>query len=253
MGHPARPGTPARARAPRPDAALGEPLRQPARDRRRGRARADAVVPAGAARDPDRRVRRERAARAGGPDRRRRARAGHGAAPRAARTPRLVRADRAERGAEPRLVDLRADHHLDGGGGVVGAGLRLRGPLALGAPLRRRLARARADGADRLRPPLRAQVRALGGARVDRLPDVVGARQGRPPRALADTGDRRPLARTGRRPRDGVGRLVDAARRRLHALLAATAGRRSSAPGSATSCRRCGGSRSAPCSCSRAT
>ena len=44
--------------------------------------------------------------------------------------------------------------------------------------------RARADGADRVRPPLRPQVRDLGGRRVGRLPRLVDPRRRRPRRAL---------------------------------------------------------------------
>src|ERR1044072_3608870 len=55
---------------------------------------------------------------------------------------------------------------------------------------------------------------------LERLPDLGGDRQGRSARALADEGDGRAFARAGRRPRDRVGHLVDAARRRLPALRA---------------------------------
>ena len=197
--------------------------------------------------------RRERAARPRRRDRRRRARAGDGAAARAARPARLVRADGAERGAEPRLVDLRADHHLDRGRGALGARLRLPRALALGAALRRDLARARADGADRLRPPLPEEVRRLGGRGLDRLPDLVGARQGEPARALAPAGHRRRLARPGDRPRDRQHHLLDAARGRLHALRARPAQRLLRRRGRLPACRRSGASGSARCSCSRAT
>ena len=120
--------------------------------------------------------------------------------------------------AEPRLVDLRADHHLDGGRGALRARLRLRGPLALGARVRRRVARARAARPDRVRPALPEEVRRLGGCRLDRLPDLVGARQGEPARALGHRRNRRGLDRPGRRPRDREHRLLDAARGRLHTL-----------------------------------
>ena len=59
------------------------------------------------------------------PDRRRRSRSRDGAAARAARTPGLVRADRAQRCAERRLVDLRADHHRGRRGRALPARLRL--------------------------------------------------------------------------------------------------------------------------------
>ena len=80
--------------------------------------------------------------------------------------------------------------------------------------------RARPAGADRLRPPLRAQVRGLGGAGVARLPDLVGARQVQPACVLARKRPGRPLAGLGDRRRDRQHHLVDAACRRLHPLLA---------------------------------
>src|SRR6186997_1319406 len=178
LGNRSGPGAPASARPVRPDPALGEPLDLAARDRRGGRTRSDALLSARAARDPDRRPRRQSPARARGGDRRGRARPRDGGAPSAARPPRLLRTDRAERRPEPRLVDLRADHYLDGGRGALRARLRLPRAVALGAAVRSGLARARADGPDRVRAALRAEVRGLGGRGLDRLPDLVGDRQG---------------------------------------------------------------------------
>ena len=201
-----------------------------------------ATVVGGAARQPDARRRSD--------DRRRRARAVDGVAARAARPARLVHRDGAERAAVPRLVGVR-DH-----------GDRRRGRLALRPPLRRaprvdveariRRARARAGAAraGRLRPPLRAQGRHLGGRRVDRLPRGVDHPQ-RPRRQALARGRAGRLVLARRRPRDRAHRLVGPARRRLHALLAQTGAPRSSAPGSATCCRRSSSSASAPCSCSR--
>src|SRR4029453_12167430 len=151
-GHRARAGPAAGLGPARPDAALGEPLRQPARDRRRGGAGAGAVVQAGAAGDPEWVDRREHPAGTRWGERSRRARPGDGAAARAAGATGLLRADGAERRAEPRLVDVRADHHLDGRRGPLRARLRLRGALAVGARLRRGVARAGTDGAGRVRP-----------------------------------------------------------------------------------------------------
>jgi len=133
--------------------------------------------------------------------------------------------------------------------------IRLPGALALGAALRRDLARARAAGPDRLRPPLSEEVRRLGGRGLDCLPDLVGAAQGEPARALAPAGHRRGHALPGDRPRDRQHRLLDAARRRLlHPLPRAD--RRGAFLGNrdrVTCCRRSGASGSARCSCSRAT
>ena len=71
----------------------------------------------------------------------------------------------AQRPAVPRLGDVRADHHRDRRVGARRPRLRLRGAVVLEAPLRRRRDRPRAARADRLRAPVRAQVRDLGGGR----------------------------------------------------------------------------------------
>ena len=179
----------ARARAARRRAALGEPLRLAARDRRRSVARAAglavrprALAPRGARGDRRRGGRRQPDARPRRPDRRRRARARDGAAARAARPPRLLPADRAEHPPVPRLVGVRADRDRDRGERALQAGARLRRRPVLEDPLRRRRDGARAARPGRLRAPLRAQVRGLGRDRLAPLPLlVVAARPARRP------------------------------------------------------------------------
>ncbi len=97
--------------------------------------------------------------------------------------------------------------------------LRLRGAVALDARLRRRRARARPARADRLRPPVRAQASRSGRCR-SRSPTSTGGRSTTPHfGALAPARRGRPLGLAGRRPRRRDHRLVDPARRRLHAVL----------------------------------
>ena len=226
LGNHARAGAPAGARALRPDAALGEPVRQPARDRRGRRARADAVA-------CRRRCSRSRSARSPGTC----CSASPGAIGADARVPGMVllRAPLGRRGSYAPTV-LNVAQNLGWSTfeliiistaaaalseRVFGFRERWLWALLFGAIS---LA-ARAAGADRLRPPLPEEVRRLGGRGVDRLPDLVGARQGEPARALAPAGRRRRLARPGDRPRDRQHHLLDAARRRLHALRARPAQR----------------------------
>ena len=94
LGHRAGAGAPEGPRPRRPGAALGVARRLAARDRRRRAARAGALTPGRAARDPARRADRQRDARERGSDRSGRARARDGVDARAARPRRLVRADR---------------------------------------------------------------------------------------------------------------------------------------------------------------
>ena len=152
-------------------------------------------------------------------DRRRRARADDGAPARAARAARLLPRDRAQRPAVPRLVDLRADHHRDRGVRARRPGVRLRRALVLEAPLRRSRDRARAARADRLRPPLRPQVRDLGRRRARSSTSPGGSRRTADLHRLWNVRRQRRLVLR----RDGsdhrAQRLVDPARRRLHALL----------------------------------
>ena len=126
--------------------------------------------------DARRRADRQRDARGGRPDRGRRARAVDGPPARAARPARLLHRDRAQRGQCLGLGDLRADRDRDRGGPALRQALRVRGDVGSGssssaAPR----AAARPDGADRLRPPLRPQVRDLGCRRVGRLPRPGGS------------------------------------------------------------------------------
>src|SRR5439155_297951 len=89
---------------------------------RRG-ARAGALVAERADRDRRRRGGGEPASRTSRPDRRRRPCSRDGGAARPARPPRLLRADGRQRGAEPRLVDVRADRNLDRGRAFWGTGI----------------------------------------------------------------------------------------------------------------------------------
>ena len=176
----------------------------------------------------------------------RRARPGDGGAARAARAARLVRADGAQRRAEPRLVDVRADHHRGGGRGALAASLRLERHVAVDARVRRAQLGPRHARPDRLRPPLPAQVRVLGAPLLDGVPHLLGDLEVAAARVLGAAGQGRlPVVRPGGRPRDRQRRLVDAARGRLHALRRARGAARRSAPASATSCRRSGASGSA--------
>ena len=187
-----------------------------------------------------------------GADRRRRARADDGAAARAARPARLVPRDGAERAAVPRLVDLRAHRHRDRGGGALATALfGFHARLALEARLRRARARARAARAGRLRAAVRAQGRDLGRRRLDRLPRGAGSSRTATSPGSGTSGGQRRLVLARGRPRDRAHRLVDPARRRLHALLAHAPRRASGAPASATCCRRSSSSASARSSCSR--
>ena|GEM_PF-3739429 len=241
MGHRARPGASARAERPRLDAALGEPLGLAPRDRDRCAARSSALAAHRFARDRRRGGRRERAPRPRRADRSGRPRPRHGAAARAAGAQGLVRAERAQRGPERRLVDVRADHHRLRGRRAVAARLRLERQVAVDGRLRRAQLGPRHARPDRLRPALPAQVRLLGPSFRDGVSHLLGDLQVAPARVLGAAGHRRlPVVRPGRRPRDRQRRLVDAARRRLHPLRPHAA--RRSAPGSATSCRRSGAS-----------
>ena len=196
--------------------ALDEPRHLAARARRGELLRA--LAEAGAARDARRRADRQHDARARGDDRRRRARALDGAPARAARPPRQLPRDRAQRAAVPRLGDLRADRHRDRCGRAFGARVRVRGGLGVEADLRRARDRARAARAGRVRAAVRAQARDLGRARVDPLPRLVDPRPRRRLDAVGRAGPGRELLARGR-PRDRALRLVDPARGRLHALL----------------------------------
>ena len=117
------------------------------------------------------------------------------------------------------------------------------GVAVLEDPLRRRRDRARVPRPGRLRAQVRAQVRGVGRDRLARLSLLVVAARPASGRALASPRRARVLA--GLRPRARVDHQLDAARRRLHALLPHARGRASGAPGSATSCRRSRSSRSA--------
>ena len=130
--------------------------------------------------------------------------------------------------------------------------LRVRGGLGVEAPLRRARRGARADRADRVRPPLRAQVRDLGGRGLGRLPRLVDPRRRRSRRLWSHPGRApRLLLARGRHGDRGHG-LVGAARRRLHAVLARPAQRVLRRRASATCSRRCSSSASARSSSSRA-
>ena len=213
-----RPRPAAHALAPGRRAALGQPRRQPARPLHGdvpGRARAAARAP----RHGGRRGARPRAPRSRRADRLRAARARDGAHARPARPPRLVRADRPERRAEPRLGGVRAVRDVARRERAHGAALRLRGALGLGARLRRAHRLARPGGADLVRAPVRAALRGLGGGGLDRLPRLVGARRRRRGRALVGRGEGGITLLAGRRPDRRHGGVVAPARGRLHALL----------------------------------
>ena len=214
------PGAAARPERARLDAALGQPLGLAARDRDRRAARARrSRCETRCSRSSSARSRGNVAPRPGRADRRGRARPGHGAAARAARPQGLVRADRAQRRPERRLVDLRADHHRRRRRRALAARLRLERQVALDDRLRRAQLGPRHARPDRLRPPLPAQVRVLGPPLRDGVPHVLGDLEVAPARVLGAAGQGRlPVVRPGRRPRDRQRRLVDAARRRLHAL-----------------------------------
>ena len=219
LGHRACARASARARLLRHGGALGEPRRQPARARRGDVPRAGAVAARRAHRHRRRRRDRQRHARHGRRDRRPGRRAGDGAHAALARPARLVRGDRAQRRPEPRLGDLRADRHRDGGGGPVRPGLRLRGQMAVDDPVRAAHGGDGARRADRRRAPLRPPLRALGRARIARLPHVVDDRQRRPRRLLV-AARRRRVGVVRHRSHDRPARFLAASHRRLHALLA---------------------------------
>ena len=149
LGHRAGSRASAGARLPRHDRPLGQPRGVAARPRRRRPARAGAVAAAGGRGRPRRLPRGQPHARRRGRDRRRRARAGDGAPPRPARPPRLVRRDRDQRRAVPRLGGLRADRDRDGGRGALRRAARLPRPVGLDARLRR-------DRGQRSRGPARS-------------------------------------------------------------------------------------------------
>ena len=142
-----------------------------------------------------------------------------GAHARPPRPPRLVRADRPERRAEPRLGGVRAVRDVARRERPHGPALRLRGALGLGAGLRRAHRLAGPGGADLVRAPVRAALRRLGGGGLSRLPRVVGARRRRHGRALVGFRRGRDHVLAGRRPHDRHGGVMAAARGRLHALL----------------------------------
>ena len=123
----------------------------------------------------------------------------------------------------PRLVGLRADRDRDRRERALEAGARLRRHLVLEDRVRRRRDGARAARAGRVRAPLRAQVRGLGRRRLTALSVLVVAARPARRAALAPAGVACVLARV--RPRAREHHLVDAARRRLHALLADALGR----------------------------
>ena len=222
VGDRARSGPAPRARAGGHAAALDEPRDLAARPRPPRVLRP--LARQGAARHARRRRDREPAARGRGDDRRRRTRAGDGAPAGAARPPRLVPRDGPERAAVLRLGDLRADRDREGRRPALRQAVRVRGDLVLDAALRRADDGARAARADRLRPPLRPQARDLGRRRVARLPDLVDPRRRGRARRLVGQGPPRLVLGRGRH-RDRGDRLLGAARRRLHALLARPAQR----------------------------
>ena len=96
-------------------------------------------------------------------------------AARAARPARLVRADRPQRRPEPRLVDLRADHHLDRGERRSRSASSASASAGSG-----RCSSARSRSRSGCSGPIGfvrrylKQVRRLGGRGLDRLPDLVG-------------------------------------------------------------------------------
>ena len=150
--------------------------------------------------------------------RRRRARADDGAPARAARAARLVPRDRAQRPAVPRLVDLRADHHRDRRVRARRPGVRLRRALVLEAPVRR-IATALA-----LLGPIgfvRRFVRKFAiwavAASIVYLAWWIPA-HGHLHRLWNGAGQGGSFF-AGDGSRDRADRLVDPARRRLHALL----------------------------------
>ena len=158
-----------------------------------------------------------------------------------------------QRAAGHRLDDLRAARHRDRRGGALRRALRLPRAVAVDARLRRVRTRPRAARADRLRPALHPPLRDLGGAARAPLPHLVGARRRRPRRALerrraraGSASGRAQTSSSGSRSRGCRTPPTTRASRRRGAA-------RSPAPGSATSCPTSGCSRSAPCSCSRAT
>ena len=166
MGNRAGAGAAPRPRHARHVPALDEPRHLDPRARLGGVPRP--VAEAGDPRDDRRRADRQHDARRRRADRRGRARAGDGAPARAARTARLVPRHVAQRRAVPRLGDVRADHHRHRRLRARRPCLRPRRALVLEAALRRHRNVPRAARPDRVRAPLRPQVRDLGRRRVDR-------------------------------------------------------------------------------------
>ncbi len=127
------------------------------------------------------------------------------------------------------VIGAIAGNLLLGLAGLIGADARVPGMVVLRAPLGRRGSYAPTvvnvaqnlgwSTFELIVISTAPQVRRLGGARVDDLPDLVGLRQVEPARVLACARPGRPLARLRNRPRDREHHLVDAARRGLHALL----------------------------------
>ena len=139
---------------------------------------------------------------------------GDGAAARAARAPWLVPADRAQRRAERRLVDVRAHHHRDRRRRALAASLPLAGALVLDARLRRRSAgRSACSARSGSCAAISARSR-LGAALLDGLPHVLGD--------LAS----RTCTRSGPRPARAGSRR--SARRSTSSSAASSRGRRSS-------------------------
>ena len=194
MGNRARAGAPPGARLRRHEPAVAQPRHLAARPRP---ARVLRPLAEGRPRgDTRRRADREHHARDGRADRRRRTCAVDGPPAGSARPTGLLRRHGPERRAVHGLGDLRADRDRDGRGPAFRQDLRLRGHVGVEARLRRGCGRARADGADRLRPALRPQVRDLGRCRLGRLPRLVDPRRRGPRRALVGW-RRAPRARSG--------------------------------------------------------
>ena len=220
MGNRAGAGAPAGPRSHGHDAALDEPRHLAAGARPAGLFRSAATRRArGNAR---RRGDREPDARGRRAHRCRRTRSHNGVAARAARSPRLVSADRSQRAPVPRLGDLRADRDRDRSRVAVRQALRLQGRLDLEAGLRRGGRRACAHRSRGIRPPLRAQVRHLGRARLRDLSRLVDCRRRARSANLVRGRPQGIVLAGGRHGRCGHG-LVGAVGCRLHAFLARSA------------------------------